>query len=196
MRSLLLLFVLLVPQDEWSATGKQGAVAAGGKASAAAGLEILKAGGNAADAAVGTILALSVDDSSQFCFGGEVPILVYDAKQNKVEVIAGQGAAPKLATLEHFEKAGGIPSHGIEAAAVPGALDACVVTLARYGTKSFAEVVAPALRLLGEGKAAWHPDLARTIVRLVDAEKSADGDRAKKLRAVADYFYRGPVAQD
>ena len=147
MRSLLLLFLLLLPQEDWKASGTQGAVAAGGKGAVAAGLEILKAGGNAADAAVATILALSVTDSTQFCFGGEVPILVYDAKQGKVEVVAGQGAAPKLATLEHFEKSGGIPHHGVEAAAVPGAFDACLVTLARHGTKTFSEVEAPALRL-------------------------------------------------
>ena len=56
-------------------------MAAGGRDAVAAGLEILKKGGNAADAAAATILALSVTDSRAFCFGGEVPILVYDAKR-------------------------------------------------------------------------------------------------------------------
>jgi gamma-glutamyltranspeptidase / glutathione hydrolase len=194
MRSLCLL-LLLLPQEDWRAVGRQGAVAAGAMESVDAGIEILKAGGNAADGAVATLLALSVTDYDQFCFGGEVPILVYDAKKGKVEVVAGQGAAPKLATLEHFEKEG-IPHRGIEAAAVPAALDACLVTLGRYGTKSFAEVAAPAIRLLDARSADWHRNLAVTMRALVHAEKTAEGDREKKLRAVADYFYRGPVARD
>ena len=200
MRLLLLLLLLGPAQEEggagFSATGHQGAVAAGAPESVAAGLLILKAGGNAADAAVATLLALSVTDSTMYCFGGEVPILVYDAKRKVVEVVAGQGAAPTLATLDYFEKKGGIPTHGIEAAAVPAALDACLVTLERYGTKSFAEVAAPTLVLLDQSPAGWYGDLARTIRRLVDAEKNAEGDRSKKLRAVADYFYRGPIAQE
>src|SRR5438046_9450564 len=104
------------------------------------------------------------------------------------------GTAPQLATREHFEKQGEIPRRGIEAAAVPAALDACLVTLGRYGTKSFAEVVQPALRLLEKRSAEWPHHLSLTIRRLVEAERGADGDRAKQLRAVADYFYRGPVA--
>ena len=73
-------------------TGRQGAVSAGGAEAVAAGLEILKRGGNAADSAAATILALSVTDSGGFCFGGEVPILVYDARRKVVEVVA----SPKL----------------------------------------------------------------------------------------------------
>ena len=68
-------------KSSWSATGKNGAVATGGKSAADAGLSISKKGGNAADAAVATIFALIVTDSTLFCFGGEVPILVYDAKR-------------------------------------------------------------------------------------------------------------------
>ena len=72
----------------------------GGAEAVEAGLEILKRGGNAADSAAATILALSVTDSGGFCFGGEVPIIVYDARRKVVEVLAGQGAAPRLATGE------------------------------------------------------------------------------------------------
>src|SRR5947207_4015132 len=125
--------LLFAPQEGWKASGTQGAVAAGGQGAVDAGIEILKAGGNAADAAVATILALCVTDHTQFCFGGEVPILVYDAKRGAVEVVAGMGVAPKLATLEHFQEKG-IPRRGLEPAAVPAALDACCVALARFGT--------------------------------------------------------------
>jgi gamma-glutamyltranspeptidase len=88
----------------WKASGKHGAVAAGGQGAVDAGLTILQNGGNAADAAVATILALSVTDSGAFCFGGEVPIMVYDAKRKVVEVLCGLGTAPRLATREHFAK--------------------------------------------------------------------------------------------
>ncbi len=77
-----------------------------------AGIEILNRGGNAADAAAATILALSVTDSRSFCFGGEVPIMVYDARTKGVTVIAGQGAAPRLATREEFVKSRRHPAQG------------------------------------------------------------------------------------
>src|SRR5215831_5560692 len=126
MRTLLFALLLLVPQEDWRAAGTQGAVAAG--------MEILRAGGNAIDAAVATIFALSVTDSESFCFGGEVPILVYDAKRDVVELICGLGTAPKLATREHFEKRkDGIPAKGVQSAAVPGMVDGCLTALDRYG---------------------------------------------------------------
>ena len=177
------------------ASGSQGAVVAGGAPAVAAGIRMLRSGGNAADAAVATILALSVTDSKMFCFGGEVPIIVYDAKRRVVEVVAGMGTAPRLATLEHFQKAGHIPQTGPQSAAVPATLDACLVTLDRYGTKRFAEVVQPALELLRSGPEAWHADLARTLERLVAAEGKSK-DRRRGLRLVADYFYRGPIARE
>jgi len=193
---------------DWQAAGTQGAVAAGGREAVAAGLGILKEGGNAADAGAATILALSVTDSRSFCFGGEVPILVFDARHQGVTVIAGQGAAPRLATMEHFRGPAGIPAKGIEAAAVPAALDACLTLLDRFGTMTFAQVVAPTRELLKHRPRPepWHADLARTIELLVDAEshaqvpKTAGGsaapasDRTRGLRLVADAFYRGPIA--
>jgi len=65
-------------------SGTHGAVGAGGWESVRAGIELLDAGGNAADAAAATILALAVTDHTAFCFGGEVPIL--DADGNAVQV--------------------------------------------------------------------------------------------------------------
>jgi gamma-glutamyltranspeptidase/glutathione hydrolase len=180
----------------WNASGTHGVVVAGGADAVEAGITMLHSGGNAADAAAATILALSVTDSSQFCFGGEVPILVFDARRRAAEVLCGQGAAPRLATRDHFEKKGGIPGSGIEAAAVPGALDACLTLLDRHGTRTFAQAVAPTLALLERGKRPWHPQLARTIRRLVEAEQAAQGDRSRGLRLVADCFYRGPVARE
>jgi gamma-glutamyltranspeptidase/glutathione hydrolase len=180
----------------WQASGRQGAVTAGGNQAVQAGLTVLKNGGNAIDGAVATILALSVTDSRSFCFGGEVPIMVYDARRRVVEVLSGQGAAPRLATREYFAKKGGIPLRGLEPAAVPAVLDVCVTALDRYGTRTFAEVAEPTLQLLDRGQADWHAELAKTLRRLIEAEKVSPNDRRRGLRLVADYFYRGPIARE
>jgi gamma-glutamyltranspeptidase/glutathione hydrolase len=181
--------------DSWQASGRQGAVAAGGAEAVQAGLTTLERGGNAIDAAVATILALAVTDARSFCFGGEVPIMVYDAQREVVEVLSGQGTAPRLATRDYFAKKGGIPLKGVEAAAVPAALDACLTALDRYGTYTFAQAAAPALALLDRQAEPWHADLARTIRRLIAAEKIS-ADRKRGLRLVADEFYRGSIAHE
>ena len=177
--------------SEWKASGMRGAVAGGGADAVSAAAQVIERGGNAADAAATMLLAMCVTDSTNFCFGGEVPILYHDGATGKVEVIAGMGAAPKLATLEHFKN--GIPRTGPESAAVPGALDAIVTLLNRHGTLTFAAAAAPALALLAAGKVEWHRDLSATIAQMIEAEKAA-ADRLSGLRAVADCFYRGPVA--
>lgn len=179
-----------------NASGKGGVVVAGGAEAVAIGLAVLKNGGNAADAAAATLLAQTVTDANQYCFGGEVPIQVFNARRGTVEVLAGQGAAPRLATREHFQKRGGIPASGIEAAAVPAALDAILTLLERHGTRTFADVASPALAILDRREYDWHSALARTFRRLIEAEKAASGDRSRGLRLVADYFYRGPIARD
>jgi gamma-glutamyltranspeptidase/glutathione hydrolase len=180
----------------WEATGRHGAVVAGGAGAVEAGIETLKSGGNAVDAAVATILALTVTDATSVCFGGEVPIMVYNAKTGAIEVIAGQGAAPALATREAFAARGGIPARGLLPAAVPSLLDACLTALDRHGTITFARCAAPMLRLLDRREKDWHAKLARTIRRLIEAENRSEGDRCRGLRLVADYFYRGPLARE
>lgn len=183
--------------NQWNASGNKGVVVAGGAEAVDAGLAAFKAGGNAADAAATTILAQTVTDANQFCFGGEVPIMVYDARRRVVEVLCGQGVAPRFATREYFaKKKGGIPASGIEAASVPATLDVCLTLLDRYGTKTFAEAVGPALTILDRHEHDWHAALARTFRRLIDAERGSPGDRSRGLRLVADFFYRGPIARE
>ena len=149
--------------------GKRGVVAGGSPLSVEAGLRILEHGGNAVDAGVATILAASVIEFSHFSFGGEVPILI-KLKGQKVIVIEGMGQAPMKATREFFVnhaknetpptlrtggqtampdagKGGLIPSTGPLAATVPAVLDACVVALDQFGTKTLAEVMEPAIQL-------------------------------------------------
>ena len=154
--------------------GKRGAVAAGHPLSAEAGLRLLQQCGNATDAGCAAILAASVIEFSHFSFGGEVPIIIKPSAGSPV-VINGQGIAPRLATRQFFldrakkgdaekglvyrgapeyvsigaggSKPGLIPSSGILPATVPGVLDAVVTALDRFGTKSLAEVMQPAIEL-------------------------------------------------
>ena len=78
----------------WKASGKGGAVAAGHPDAVAAGIRMLEADGNAADAAAATLLALSVTDYGMFAIGGEIPFLIYDAEKKEVKVLSGLGRAP------------------------------------------------------------------------------------------------------
>ena len=149
----------------WNASGRVGAVAAGDSRAVAAGIEILSEGGNAADAAVAVILALSVTDYGDYCIGGEVPFLIYDVRREAVEVLSGQGAAPKLATLEHYREIGGIPQRGnpnnLQSAAVPAVIDLCVTALERYGTRTFAQAARPVLEILDAGEESLAPETGR-----------------------------------
>ena len=136
--------------------GKRGAVTAGHPLAAEAGIRLLQQGGNAVDAGCAAILAGSVIEFSHFSFGGEVPIIV-KRSNGPVAVINGQGIAPQLATRQFFldqakknqkEKVPPfIPSSGILPATVPGVLDAVVTALDRFGTKSLAEAIQPAIEL-------------------------------------------------
>ncbi len=180
----------------WKASGKNGALVAGDKEAVEVGLEIFEKGGNAIDVTAATLFALSVTDYRKFfCFGSEVPIIVYDAKRGVVEVLSGQGPAPELAVREHFVSDGNTTGSGIESWTVPGVLDACLTALDRYGTMSFTEVAIPMLRILDRGGEDWHPKFAKTVRRLMEAEKGAR-DRKRGLRLVSDYFYRGPIARE
>lgn len=135
----------------WHGSGKNGAVAGGSKEAVTIAYDVLRRGGNAADAAASMILALSVTDFRKyFCFGGEVPMLVFDSKRMVTEVLCGQGAASALATRERFASRphAGEDGRDIGACAVPGVLDACLTALARFGTMTFTEVASPMLRLL------------------------------------------------
>jgi len=181
----------------WQASGKGGAVAAGGSGAVEAGIELLTEGGNAADAAAATLLALAVTDYGLFAIGGEVPLLIYDAKRHEVKVLCGLGRAPRDPKAIEWLYQHGIPAKGsMKAAPAPAAVDLCATLLRLYGTVSFEQAVAPTLRLLDQGKKDWHPALAATLRKLIQAEQKADGDRTEKLIAARDCFYQGDVADE
>ncbi|MCH7920139.1 MAG: gamma-glutamyltransferase [Planctomycetes bacterium] len=181
----------------WKATGTGGAVAAGKMNSVAAGIQILEDGGNAADAAAATLLALSVTDYGSFAIGGEIPLIIYDAKQQRVKVLCGLGSAPLDPNAIDWFYENGIPAKGsMKSAPVPGAVDLCVTALKVFGTMSFEQVVQPTLTLLDAGLEQWHRDLTVTMHKLVERERETNGSREAKLTAVRDRFYKGDIADE
>src|ERR1700736_2671224 len=145
-----------------AARGTRGALASGSEYADEAGMRMFFHGGNAVDAGVASMYAASVAEFSHFGMGGEAPILIR-TKAGKVYAIAGVGPMPKLATAEMFRerkpKAGEIltlepggmkgiiPVAGIMPALVPGMVEAGLVALREFGTKSFSEVAQPAVEL-------------------------------------------------
>ena len=103
--------------------GTFGVVASTHWIATAVGMGILERGGNAFDAAVATAFTLQVVEPHLNGPGGDVPLILYDVRRGKPEVVCGQGPAPAGATLDHFRSEGLdlVPGAGGLAAAVPGA---------------------------------------------------------------------------
>lgn len=119
-----------------------------------AAVRILDAGGNAFDAAVAgqAVLALVAPDSNGL--GSDAVLLVYDAKAKRVFSINAGGTAPRLATIDWYEKHNGgeIPrSDGLLSASLPGVIDAWYILLDRWGTMTFAQVLQPAIEVAARG---------------------------------------------
>ena len=187
---------------DWNAVSATGVVAAGGAPAVQAGIAMLAAGGNAADAAAATIFALNVTDHGACSIGGEAPVLIFDAKRREVKALCGQGRAPLSPAAIAWYMRHGIPGGSdIKMAPVPSVVDLCITLLTHYGTMSFEHIVAPTLALLDAGGEPWHPHLAVTLRRLIDEEQLTNGSREEKLQAANDRFYgrnnfRNDVAED
>jgi gamma-glutamyltranspeptidase/glutathione hydrolase len=117
-----------------------------------AGWQILEAGGNAIDAGVATGLAIDVLESQFVGFGGVAPIMIHLADSRAPHVINGVGVWPKAANLEHFHRnfGGRIPD-GMLQTVVPAAPANWITALERFGTMSFGDVAASAIRFAREG---------------------------------------------
>lgn len=184
----LLIFVLYSVSDAseigWQDCGKGGAVAAGKAPAVAAGISILEQGGNAADAAAATLLALTVTDYGSCTIGAEIPVILYDNDSKKVKVLCGLGSAPLDPNAITWFYKNGIPDKGsIKAAPVPGALSLCMTLLKLYGTMSFEQVLVPAMAILDKHKVDWHEKLAATFRKLIETEKKIH------LKQGSAYFY-------
>jgi gamma-glutamyltranspeptidase/glutathione hydrolase len=119
---------------------------------AQAAFEILEAGGNAIDAGVAGGIALGVLQCEYVHFAGVAPIMIHLAETGETVSLSGLGLWPKLASAAWFrEHQGGRILANIKRCVVPAAPDSWITALERYGTMSFAEVAAAAIRFGREG---------------------------------------------
>src|SRR5438128_3259774 len=133
---------------------RHGVVATSDPLAAEAGLEILRRGGNAIDAAVATGAVLDVTSQNDTGIGGDLFALVYVAKDKKLYALNSAGWAPTGWTPELFTKTLGVtsvPNSGVNAATVPGAISGYDALLKRFGTVGFKEAFERAARIAEEG---------------------------------------------
>src|SRR5437588_2958694 len=144
----------------WLAQGRSevlarhGVVATSDPLAAEAGLEILRRGGNAIDAAVATGAVLDVTSQNDTGIGGELFALVYVAKDKKLYALNSGGWAPAGWTPDFFTTKLGVktvPNNGVNSATVPGAISGYDALLKRFGTLGFKETFERAARLADEG---------------------------------------------
>lgn len=211
----------LAAQNRPDVAGMHAAVTSDHPLATAAGADVLRRGGNAVDAAVTMAAVLAVVRPHMNGVGGDAFILVRDAKTGKVSALNGSGRAGSRATPAFFAGRGlkKIPSTGILSVSVPGAVRAWADVLARFGTITLAQALAPAIRYAEEGfpvseklardiageRRKVEADPALAAVFLPEGELPKPGtilrepELAATLKAIAaggpDVVYKGEVAQ-
>ncbi len=200
---------------------RNGLIATSQPLASAAGLRVLQNGGNAFDAAVTAAAVLSVVEPTMNGVGGDLFALIYDAKGKAVRALNASGRAPARATPEEFRRRGldAIPYRGVLSVSVPGVVDGWNELLARHGTITLAQALAPAITYAREGYAVseiianqWKDvepilagDPAAAATFLPGGRAPAAGDifrnprLADTLDRIAsggrDAFYTGAIAQ-
>jgi len=126
---------------------RNGMVATSQPLAAQAGLRILQKGGNAIDAAVATAATLAVVEPMMTGPGGDLFVLVYIAKEDKLVGLNASGFSPAAADVNFFKERNldAIPVKGPYSVTVPGAVDGWATLLDAYGTMTLAEVLEPAI---------------------------------------------------
>ena len=185
-----------------------------------AGVETLKAGGTAADAAVATNAVLAVTQSNNCGLGGDLFCLYYEAATRRVHFLNGAGRSGARATLPEVARRGmkGLPVIGPATVSVPGVTRAWAMLLERFGSRPLDRLLGPAIHyaergfpitsILSQGIAEYapgNPDPEWRRVFFAGGRAPAPGemfvqpDLARTLRDLAsegpDLFYRGRVAQ-
>jgi gamma-glutamyltranspeptidase/glutathione hydrolase len=219
---LLFLWLSLKPlQAEW---GERGMVASEHGLASEAGVEMLKKGGNAVDAAVATSFALGVVSPSSCGIGGGGFMLIHLAQQGKTYALDYREKAPAAAFRDMFVKNGQadtrLSQKGPLAVAVPGEVAGLTAALERFGTLPLPTVMEPAIRYAREGFPVG-PHLAKQIARNADrirqrpalaaiflkpdgtpygeGERLVWPDLARTLEAISqqgsEVFYQGEIAQ-
>ncbi len=133
---------------------RRGMVASSQPLASETGLRILQNGGNAADAAVAIAATLNVTEPTSTGLGGDAFCLFWDNKHKTVSGINGSGRAPKELSLDKLHKLGitdSLPSFSPHTVTVPGAADAWIETINRFGTMDLSDVLTPAIELAEDG---------------------------------------------
>ena len=209
--------------DSWPAQeprrAPHGMIASVNPLASAAGLRVLRDGGNAMDAAIAAGAVLTVVEPWSGQLGGDAFLLVASGERGTVTAINGSGAAPHNATLDRYLPQGRIPESGWMAASVPGIVDAWRVGLERFGTRRLGALLADAITYAEAGfpltarQARSNAEMAAIAVEYPETRAVffPDGrppgagfnlrqpDLARTLRIIqaegADAFYRGPIAR-
>jgi gamma-glutamyltranspeptidase / glutathione hydrolase len=134
----------------------------------AVGMAMLERGGNAFDAAVASAFTLQMVEPHLNGPGGDVPVILWDARAGKPMVICGQGTAPRAATIARFYALGldVVPGSGLLAACVPGTFETWMMLLRDFGTMGLREVLEPAIFYAREG----HPLVDRETETIATVE--------------------------
>src|SRR5689334_8873502 len=185
------------------------------------GLEVLKRGGNAVDAAIAMAAMLNVTEPMMTGVGGDAFMLVYWSKTKELKGLNASGRAPAALNLDYFarRKITKMPQFGMESITVPGAFDGWVTLLEKYGTMKLADLLAPAIECAENGfpvmeKTAedWNAEVAElkktpasAANYLIDGRAPRPGETfrqpnlARTLRTLArggrDAFYKGEIAR-
>lgn len=116
-------------------------------------LDVLKDGGSAVDAAIAANAALGLMEPTGNGIGGDLFAIVWDPKTKRLHGYNGSGRSPKALTLEEFERRGltDIPAHGPLPVTVPGTVDAWFALHAKFGRRSMAQNLAPAVAYARNG---------------------------------------------
>ena len=199
---------------------QHGMVATGHPLASEAGLRILRAGGNAIDAAIAAWAVQGEVEPGMTGLGADMFVLYYDAKTRAVTFINGTGFAAQAATIDFYKSKGGIPDEGPLSISVPGAVGGAAYALKKYGTRPLSDVLAPAIEIADDGfpisetlarslagskaKLAKYPSSTKIWFRdgkpLETGDIVKNPDLARTLRAIAsqgpDAFYRGDVARN
>lgn len=168
--------------------GKTGMVVSAHPLSSKIGVEILKKGGNAVDAAIATAFALGVAEPNASGLGGGGFILIYNAKNKEIVTIDYREMAPLKATpdMYKFTPDGKIVDDeitvGHKAVAVPGTLAGLTLALSKYGTMSLKDVMAPSIKLAEEGY-----EVSKTLNGLM----KDNFEKISKFPAAAQIYLKG-----
>jgi gamma-glutamyltranspeptidase/glutathione hydrolase len=206
-----------------SSTATAGLVVADNELASQAGMEILKRGGNAVDAAIATALALSVVDQGSSGLGGGGFMVIYRAKDRKSFALDFRETAPAASRREQYVKDGkpvrSLSLNGALAVAVPSEVAGLVEAHKKFATLPMAVLAAPAIKLASDGfrvdtamgvvlnrnvaTLKRYPDLARVYLPGGESPKPGDLIRqpelAETLKAIAQHgaqvFYQGWIGQ-